>query len=208
MPALEWNERYKEGTDLPWDTGRPDDHLVKLVEEGVVKPCRALEVGCGTGTNSLWLAERGFDVLGVDLAQEAVARAQAKLAGRNLKCRFQALDFLAGKGLPGGFGFVLDRGCFHVFEEGRERDTFARNVAGQLAPGGLWFSLIGSTEGAPREVGPPRRTAREVVLALEPHLEIVDLRSTVFHSVGREPALAWHCLSRARLSPAQPSTRR
>ncbi len=208
MPGPEWNERYKAASDLPWDTGRPDDHLVKLVESGVVKPCKALEVGCGTGTNSIWLAEQGFEVLGVDLAEEAVGKARVKLGDRKLNCQFQAMDFLHGHALPGGFGFVFDRGCFHVFDLDSERDAFARNVAAQLAPGGIWFSLIGSTEGAPREVGPPRRTAREVVLALEPHLEIVELRSTVFDSPGREPALAWHCLSRRRQMPAQPSTRR
>ena len=93
------------------------------------------------------------------------------------------------------FQFVFDRGCFHVFDEPDERSRFASRVASILAPGGLWLSLIGSTEGPPREVGPPRRSAREVTLALEPALEIVELRGAEFRAHG---AQAWFCLSRRR----------
>jgi hypothetical protein len=90
---------------------------------------------------------------------------------------------------------VFDRGCFHVFDEPDERERFAAQVAASLAPGGLWLRLIGSTEGPAREVGPPRRSAREVTLAIEPALEIVELRSAEFRGHG---AKAWFCLSRQR----------
>jgi methyl halide transferase len=98
---------------------------------------------------------------------------------------------------------VFDRGCFHVFDEPGERQRFAAQVAAALTPGGVWLSLVGSTEGPPREVGPPRRSACEVALAIEPALEIVELRSAAF----REDAKAWFCVSRKRTIPAQPSTR-
>jgi hypothetical protein len=76
--------------------------------------------------------------------------------------------------LPDGpFHFIFDRGCFHVFDEPEERSRFVKCVAATLEVGGWWLSLIGSTEGPPREVGPPLRTAREIVLAIEPALEIV-----------------------------------
>jgi hypothetical protein len=91
-----------------------------------------------------------------------------------------------------------------VFDEPDERQRFAARVAAVLAPGGLWLSLIGSTEGSPREVGPPRRSAVEVTLAIEPALEVVELRSAEFHGSN---AKAWFCLSRQRTRLAQPSTR-
>ena len=125
------------------------------------------------------------------------------MEGRALRCRFAALDFLAAPPPGGPFQFVFDRGCFHVFDEPDERQRFAAQVAAALAPGGLWLSMIGSTEGPPREVGPPRRSAREVALAIEPVLEIVELRSAEFRGHG---AKAWFCLSRRRTIPAQPST--
>ena len=118
-----------------------------------------------------------------------------KLGGRDLRCRFQTLDFLAADPPDPSFQFVFDRGCFHVFDDPDERSRFASRVASILAPGGLWLSLIGSTEGPPREVGPPRRSAREVTLALEPALEIVELRGAEFRAHG---AQAWFCLSRRR----------
>ncbi len=198
-----WNEKYASG-QLPWDTGAPEPLLVEFVNAGGVGPSLTLEVGAGTGTNTIWLAEHGFDVLGVDVSSLAVEKARAKIEGRNLRCRFIASDFLAAPPPDGPFHFVFDRGCFHVFDEAEERARFAAHVAATLAPGGLWLSLIGSTEGPPRDVGPPRRSAREVALAIESALEIVELRSAEFRG---HDVKAWFCLSRQRMVPAQPSTR-
>jgi SAM-dependent methyltransferase len=203
MPHPLWNESYASGA-LPWDTGEPEPLLVEFVTLGRVRPARTLEIGAGTGTNTLWLAERGFEVLGVDVAPLAVEQAMAKLNGRDLSCRFLTLDFLAADPPDGPFHFVFDRGCFHVFDEPEERARFAEQVAAALAPGGLWLSLIGSTEGEVREFGPPRRSAREVVVAIEPALEVVELRTAQFHI---HHATAWLCLSRRRAISAQPSTR-
>ena len=202
MPHPSWNESYASG-QLPWDTGQPEPLLAEFVTSGRVTPAYTLEVGAGTGTNAVWLAERGFDVLGVDVSPLAVERATPKMEGRALRCRFATLDFLAARPPDGPFQFVFDRGCFHVFDEPGERQRFARRVAASLTPGGVWLSLIGSTEGEPRDAGPPRRSAREVILAIEPVLEIVELRSATF----REDAKAWFCLSRKRTIPPQPSTR-
>jgi SAM-dependent methyltransferase len=203
MPHPPWNESYASG-QLPWDTGQPEPVLVEFVTSGRVRPGASLEIGAGTGTNAIWMAERGFDVFGVDVSPLAVERAKAKMGGRDLRCRFAAWDFLAAPAPDGPFQFVFDRGCFHVFDEADERRRFATQVAAALAPGGLWLSLVGSTEGPPREIGPPRRSAREIILAIEPALEIVELRSAEFREHG---AQAWFCLSRQRTMPAQPSTR-
>jgi SAM-dependent methyltransferase len=203
MPQPSWNERYASG-ELPWDTGQPDPLLVDFVNSGGVAPGRALEIGSGTGTNAIWLAEHDFDVLGLDVSSLAVDRAKAKMNARDLRCRFATFDFLAASLPDDPFDFVFDRGCFHVFDEIGERVRFAAHVMSSLEPGGSWLSLIGSTEGPAREVGPPRRSAYEVVTAIEPALEIVELRSAEFRG---HDAKAWFCLSRRRTMPAQPSTR-
>jgi SAM-dependent methyltransferase len=203
MPHPSWNESYASG-QMPWDSGEPEPLLVDFVTSGRVAPAPTLEIGAGTGTNAIWLAERGFEVLAVDVSPLAIERAQAKLEGRALPCSFLAFDFLAAPLKDDRFKFVFDRGCFHVFDEAAERQQFASRVAAALAPGGLWLSLIGSTEGPPRAVGPPRRSARELVLAIEPALEIVELRSAEFRG---SDAKAWFCLSRRRTMAAQPSTR-
>ena len=203
MPHPDWNESYASGAPLPWDTGTPDPLLVEMIESRAIAPGRALEIGCGTGTNAIFLAQHGFDVLGVDVSPLAVDKARAKAQGR---CRFEVVDFLAATPTAGPFQFVFDRGCFHIFDEEGDRARFAQRVVAELVEGGLWLSLIGSTEGAPRDEGPPRRSARDVMSAIEPSLEIVQLRSTVFSGFEQQMK-SWLCLSRKRAIPAQPSTR-
>jgi SAM-dependent methyltransferase len=204
MPDRDWNEHYATG-QTPWDSGEPDRSLVETVEAGTIIAGRALDVGCGTGTNAMWLAAHGFAVLGVDVSPLAIDRARAKIGDGTSACRFEALDFLANP--PAGpFDFVFDRGCFHVFDAPEVRERFAALVAGVLAPGGLWLSLIGSTEGAARDTGPPRRSARDIANAIEPVLEIVQLRSIHFDLDLEIPPVAWLCLSRVRAVPAQAST--
>jgi SAM-dependent methyltransferase len=202
--ASSWNENYAQGF-APWDTGVPDPMLIEVVESRTLPVGRALDVGCGTGTNAIWLAQHGYEVLGVDVAPLAIEQANAKLPAGVL-CQFAALDFLAERPEGGPFDLVFDRGCFHVFDEPADRAKFAAQVAAVLASRGVWLSLIGSTEGPARDVGPPRRSLRDVTNAIEPHLEILSVRSAEFRDAP-EPAKAWICLSRRRAFPAQPSTR-
>jgi SAM-dependent methyltransferase len=153
----------------------------------------------------LWLAGQGFKVLGIDISPIAIEKARAKAASAKWGCRFEQLDFLNAAVSTGPFDFVFDRGCFHVFDNHADRERFAACVARVLAPDGRWLSLIGSTEGPERDWGPPRRSARDVIQALEPVLEISELRSIEFGSLPI-PASAWWCISRPRKVPAVPST--
>jgi len=110
MPHPSWNDSYASG-QLPWDTGQPEPLLVEFVTSGGVSPARTLEIGAGTGTNAIWLAERGFDLLGVDVSPLAVEQARAKLKDRDLRCRFAPLDFPSATPPDAPFRFVFDRGC-------------------------------------------------------------------------------------------------
>lgn len=205
MPKVDWEDRYVTG-DLPWDTGRPSDFLTDLVSSGQLAPCRVLEVGCGTGTNAIWLKQRGFDVVAIDLSPHAIGLARAKAAAEGIEVRLEVADVLAAE-VPGGpYGFAFDRGVWHVFDHHEQRALFAQRVATALEPGGLWLSLLGSTDGPPRDHGPPRRSARDVAAALEPSLELRELRSVTFDADLPTSARAWLCLAEKRVEPAQPST--
>jgi len=81
-------------------------------------------------------------------------------------------------------------------------------VASLLERNGVWLSLIGSTEGPERDYEPPRRCAGDVISAIEPALEILELRSIEFGGGLPATTHAWQCLCRHRLVPAQPSTQR
>jgi SAM-dependent methyltransferase len=205
MAHPDWNASYASG-DLPWDVGVPDPHLVQAVKDGVVRPGKALEVGCGTGTNAIWMAQQGFDVLGVDVAPLAIEKARAKAKGL-ANVRFEVADFLGGGDVGSGYALAYDRGCFHVFDEAEERARFAQRLSRVLGPGGQWLSLIGSTEGPPREFGPPRRSMRDVTQAVEPFLEFVRVTSVEFDAMGTA-FKAWLCLTRQREVPASPSSQR
>ncbi len=206
MDRPTWNELYQSGEALPWDTGEPDRHLVAFWKSEKQRARRLLEVGCGTGTNCVWLARQGSEVLGLDVSAAAVERARERQAHSGVTARFKAADFLRDDLDEPPFDLVFDRGCFHVFDAAEDRIAFVRNVARLLGPSGRWLSLIGSTEGAPREVGPPRRSAREVVDAIEPALRIVELRAVEFDARSPEAPAAWLCLSARRDIAAQPST--
>jgi SAM-dependent methyltransferase len=209
MTHHDWNANYA-ANELPWDTGQPEPLLVEAIEQGVAKRGRALDIGCGTGTDALWLAAQGFDVLASDIAPLAIARAseKARAVVPAPRCRFMVHDFLAGELAESGFQFVFDRGCFHCFSAPGEQAEFAARVAKLLAEDGVWLSLIGSTEGPARE-GPPRRSARDIANAIEPVLELVTLRAIEFEALPGQaaPPRAWFCLARRRAQPAQPSTR-
>lgn len=199
-----WDDHYRSG-DLPWDTGVPDPALVAILRGGAFPRGRALDIGAGTGTNARWLAEQGFDVLGIDLAPRAVELARAATpAAIAARCRFAVGDFLA-EPPAGPFALVFDRGCFHCFGDPAERARFAAHVARVLAPDGAWLSLIGSTEGPPNDLGPPRRSARDIVQAIEPVLAIHALTAQGFADLA-QPAPAWACIARPRAVPAQPSS--
>ncbi|MCA9795194.1 MAG: class I SAM-dependent methyltransferase [Candidatus Eremiobacteraeota bacterium] len=196
----DWEENYQEG-DTPWDSGQPELLLVEAVETGLLPPGRALELGCGTGTDAGYLQAAGYQVTGVDLSPTAIEQARRKVP----QVTFGVLDVVLEPLPEGPFDLVFDRGCFHVFAEAEKQARFAEKVASVLRPHGAWLSLIGSTEGAPREHGPPRRNAREIVAAIEPALELVSLRAAAFHDTHGNPP-AWFCLSRRRDQPAQPSS--
>lgn len=205
MPERDWNQHYASG-ELPWDTGDPDPCLVELVEQGGIAPGRTLEIGCGTGTNAIWLSRRGFDVHGVDVAPLAIAKAEAKRRADRANVRFSVLDFMRDELSDAPYDFVFDRGVLHVFDAAHERAHFAQRVARLLAPRGQWLCLAGSTEGPARDHGPPRRSARDLISAVEPVLELTLLRSSTFDANLPSRATAWVMLARRREVPAQPGT--
>lgn len=204
--AHDWDEHYASG-EIPWDSGVPAPELVGLVEAGRLPTGRALDIGCGTGTNVRYLAGLGYDALGIDVSGLAIEKAKAAAATEG-SAHFQRLDFLREGPPAGSFDLVFDRGCLHTFDEPDDRALYAQRVAECLAPEGRWVSLLGSTEGLPREHGPPRRSARDIATAVEPALEIVELRHIDFDTAVASDVDGWLLVARQRKVPAQSSTQR
>lgn len=128
----------------PWDTGVSPPELVQAVEgAGAMSPGRALDLGCGTGTNCLYLARHGWQATGVDFAAPAIARARQKAreAGKLPgSARFIRGDVTRLDRLPIGApcSLILDLGCLHGLDESRRTD-YAAGVAHAAGPGALYL---------------------------------------------------------------------
>ena len=194
----QFKERYKT-KNTPWDIGKPDFNLIDIVTQTPVKECRALDIGCGTGDNSIWLAQKGFDATGIDSTDIALEQAKEKAFKANVTCRFFNIDFMSQKVEGAPFGFAFDRGCFHTLSSEDDRKTFAQKVAAYLDDSGLWLSIIGNADEKRKFPGPPQRSARDIILAVEPCFEILYLSTTYFGSNSPTPPRAWRCLMRKRI---------
>ena len=158
---MSFNEMY-EGTP-PWDIGRPQPVFVRLVDKGILSEEPVLDVGCGTGENSLFLAARGFDVTGVDSAPRAIEKAKRKSKERKVNATFLVQDALELAALKKRFASVIDSGLFHVFGN-RERVRFRNQLFAVMRPGGRYFMMCMS-EKEPAEWGGPRRVTQPEVRA-------------------------------------------
>ena len=197
MEKPSFEQRYTEG-NTPWDHDEADHNLVSVVQSLPIKPCRMLDIGCGTGSNAVWLAQAGFDVTAIDLSPTAIDRAKARADRHGLPIHFADGDFLTDMPINGPFGFAFDRGCFHTMDGISQRLRFAERIATLLENDGIWLSLIGNADTPPREVGPPRLTAMEIAQAVEPYFEIQSLSAGYFGGEQEDPPKAWICLMQKR----------
>jgi SAM-dependent methyltransferase len=192
-----YKERYMIG-DTPWDVGRPEFNLVEMLKNTPIRKGKVLEIGCGTGTDTIWLAKQHFLVTGVDISKIALQKANNKALEVGVKCTFLLKDFLKHK-IPGTpFNFVFDRGCFHAYNSVEDCKRFAKNAANCLEKEGLWLSIVGGADDPPIETGLPRRTAKDIVVAVEQYFEILSLNASHFESNRLKPPKVWVCLMRKR----------
>jgi SAM-dependent methyltransferase len=191
-----WDGRYQKG-ETPWDTGRPSSELQRTLAEAAVTPGRAVELGCGTGSNALWLAQQGFDVSGLDLSPLALEQARRRAEAAGVRVHFVAGDVLRPPPeLAGPFDFFFDRGCYHVV---RREDVagYLETLRRLTRPGTLGLVLAGNAR-EPHQPGPPVVTEEEMRTELGPLFEVVRLREFRFDQTAADAPLflAWSCLLR------------
>src|SRR5262245_5453539 len=111
---IDWNDRYRQGT-TPWDSDEPATELVETVKALTLPNRVALEIGCGTGVNSVWLAGQGFAVHATDISDIALKAAEQRAGEAGKSVKFELADITEASPVPAGsVGFVFDRGVFHV----------------------------------------------------------------------------------------------
>ncbi len=164
----------------PWDTGISPPELMDFIHNH--SPGRALDLGCGTGTNVITLAKHGWQVTGVDFVGRAIqdARQKARKVGVNANLLVDdvtRLDKVSGK-----FDLVLDIGCFHSLDvEGRSR--YVKNLERLLAKDGTFLIYAFCEE--PGDTG--SGITQDDIQAISQYLTLLDRENGTER--GRRPSV-------------------
>ncbi len=120
----------------PWDTGVSPPELLDFIQNH--KAGRAIDIGCGTGTNVLTLANAGWNVTGVDFAPRAIKLARQKASRTGIQAEFLVRDATTLQGISGPFDLAFDLGCFHSIPDvGKKK--YLGQLDSVLARGGFWL---------------------------------------------------------------------
>lgn len=132
----------------PWDSGVSPPELLDFI--GQHPPRRAIDLGCGSGTNVITLAEHGWETTGIDFAPRAIQIARRKAQRAGVHVTLSVGDVTRLNEIDGKFELALDLGCFHGL---RTRDTYLKGLRRILAPGGYWL-MYGFFRDAAAQTGP------------------------------------------------------
>jgi SAM-dependent methyltransferase len=189
MTGLPWDASYSDGP-APWDIGQPQPAIVRLASEGGFAGA-VLDAGCGTGENTLHVALLGLSVVGVDVAETALAIARKKATNRGIEVEFAAADAFHLERLGRRFETVLDCGLFHTFNSD-ERPGYVASLASITKHDGTLYVLCFRDDGPDTGPHPVRQEELRAafhlskgwnVTAIEP-----DRIQTRYHDNG---APAW-----------------
>ncbi len=143
MKQIDIDEIYRNMAqeEIPWNIDEPPRALVELIESGKVRPCKAVDFGCGTGNYAIYLASKGFDVTGVDISLTAIKIAQENAKKKGIRCDFIVADVLGDlKEVKETFDFAYDWELLHhIFPD--QRKKYVENVYGRLNSKGQYLSL-------------------------------------------------------------------
>jgi SAM-dependent methyltransferase len=133
-------------SEIPWNRAEPPEDLVGLLRSGTITPCRALDIGCGTGNYSLYLAAQGFTITGLDVSESAIQAARAKAAQKGADITFAVADMRGDVShVAGGFEFALEWMIMHHILPD-ERQGYLKNLLTLLSDEALCLSVSFSAE--------------------------------------------------------------
>ncbi|TFH38137.1 MAG: class I SAM-dependent methyltransferase [Anaerolineales bacterium] len=163
---FEW--RYLLG-HTPWDTGISPPELIEFLDNH--PPGRALDLGCGTGTNAITISAYGWHVVGVDASRLAIRRAQQKSLQPVNQVDFHRLDVSRLRGIEASFDLILDIGCFHSLPS-KARRRYIERIAQLIDPAGAY--LLYTWLADPDEKGTSLPSAKQIELAFSPHFTGIE----------------------------------
>ena len=168
------------GGKPPWSIGEPQPELAALIEQGKFHG-EVLDVGCGEAAISLYLAERGYTTVGLDLSPTAIELAKAEAAKRGLtNATFDVADISAFTGYDGRFDTIVDSTLFHSIPV-EARDGYLQSIARAAAPGASYFVLVFDRAGMPEGPAHPV-TADDLRYAVSKYWVIDEIKPARIHA--------------------------
>jgi SAM-dependent methyltransferase len=161
----------------PWDQDHVPAELSMLVEgPTALAPGRALDVGCGTGTQAVYLGEHGWQVAGIDAVERALAQARHRAEAKRVQVKWVRGDVasLSTLGLGDGFDLIFDRGCFHDLPASA-REAYVRGVSELAAPGATLLLLAFVRR--ERGIGPSGASEEEIQRRFGEDWDLVSAQS-------------------------------
>lgn len=145
-----WDRVYHEYPlgELPWELGKPRPVLVQLIEEGLVKPGKTLDICCGAGTNTVYMAKKGFEATGLDISHKAIEYGREKAQEAGVKIRWIVGNAVGFPFEDGEFDFVFDMGCFHHIRL-EDRTKFISGLCRIIKPSGQYLLTCFSDRNGP-----------------------------------------------------------
>lgn len=146
-----WDEVYRNYPldQLGWELGKPRPILEHYMEKGLLpRGNNALDLCCGAGTNTIYLAQNGFDVTGIDISKTAIEIAKKKAKEAKVKINFLLESFVDLSFSDGKFDFVFDMGCFHHVKV-EEREKFIAGVHHVIRSGCVYLLTCFSYRNGP-----------------------------------------------------------
>jgi len=134
----------------PWDSGISPPELLEFIHTHPAG--KAIDLGCGTGTNVITLARAGWQVTGVDFAPKAIRIAKQKLKKENIHADLHVGDVTKLKGISDQYDLALDLGCFHGLTQKGKQD-YLNQLDRIIASNGFWL-MYGFFKPSPSQSGP------------------------------------------------------
>jgi SAM-dependent methyltransferase len=168
---------------IPWNFQTPPATLVDLVNSRKVKPCKTVDMGCGTGNYAIYLGSLGFDVTGFDVSKSAVKIAIKNAKKKNIKASFLVADVLSHLEIGEKFDFAYDWELLHhIFPD--KREIYVKNVYKILKREGKYLSVCFSEKDVRfGGSGKYRSTKLDTVLYFSSLTELKELFTPYFDIV-------------------------
>lgn len=185
-----WDNFYSDkAKPIPFFKNIPDENLTSYFNRGLIKPGRALDIGCGNGRNSFYLAQKGMEVYGVDFSKTSIDWAKQTAKGESKKVNFLCESIFDFQDKPESFDFIYDSGCLHHIKPHR-RTQYLKTILKYLKPEGYFgmicFNLEGGANISDYDVyrdksmnGGLGFSEYKLKAILEPYFEIIELRKMV-----------------------------